>query len=104
LTIVPYTTLFLSFLTRSRIRVYGGTTNCWGGWTRALSPIDFDRSDLNEKWVWPITAADLEPHYRSALRYCSLGDFSPRDYDDGEAWIKRTKTPIEVAAQKTGAI
>src|ERR1051325_937896 len=69
------------FLTRSRIRVYGGTTNCWGGWTRTLPPIDFQRGDLDPTWAWPIDAAELHPYYAAALRYCSLGDFNPYDYD-----------------------
>jgi len=93
------------FLERSRIRVYGGTTNCWGGWTRSLSPIDFKRTDLlDENLVWPIDAEEMEPHYRSAIRYCSLGDVAPSDYDNPQAWIGRTETPIAYAPQKTGAV
>src|SRR3954451_10544059 len=61
------------FLTRSRIRTYGGTTNCWGGWTRTLDPIDFNRSDLNPDWLWPIDRQTLERSYESAMVICSLG-------------------------------
>lgn len=92
------------FLTRSRIRVYGGTTNCWGGWTRTLSPIDFDRSDLDRSWKWPIDAATLHGPYRTALHYCSLGEFDPYDYDRAEAWIGQTEEPIAVFPPATGKV
>lgn len=92
------------FLRRSRIRVYGGTTNCWGGWTRTLSPIDFKRSDLDPTWAWPIDADEMHPYYGAALRYCSLGDFDPGDYDRPEAWIGRTQMPIVVLPEKTGRL
>ena len=85
-----------TFLTRSRSRVYGGTTNCWGGWTRTLQPIDFTRTYGGRKW--PITRDDLEPYYVKALGYCSLRDFDPQDndfppsaYDDPDWW--KTKIP-----------
>ncbi|HVZ38852.1 MAG TPA: GMC family oxidoreductase [Candidatus Kapabacteria bacterium] len=92
------------FLLRSRIRVYGGTTNCWGGWTRTLSPIDFDRGDLNPAWVWPIDAAELHPYYEAALEYCSLGHFNPYDYDRPEEWVGKTNPPIAVLPEATGVV
>jgi len=93
-----------SFLTRSRIRVFGGTTNCWGGWTRTLSPIDFNRSEIGELNVWPITFDDLYRSYQDALVYCSLASFDPHDYDDPQAWVGRTSAPIAVLPQKTGMV
>src|SRR6185295_8141232 len=92
------------FLTRSRIRVYGGTTNCWGGWTRPLSTADFDRSDLDRHWKWPITRADLEPWYREAIAYCALPPIHPNDYEKPELWPARTMTPIQPLAPKTGGV
>jgi choline dehydrogenase-like flavoprotein len=45
----------------SRLRYFGGTSNHWGGWTRALDPVDF----LPRPWVprsgWPIAQLDLDP-------------------------------------------
>jgi choline dehydrogenase-like flavoprotein len=93
-----------TFLTRSRVRVYGGTTNCWGGWTRTLSPIDFERGDLDPTWAWPIDAAAMHPYYVEALRYCSLGDFDPRDYDRPAAWLGKTNVPIAVLPEVTGTV
>jgi choline dehydrogenase-like flavoprotein len=59
---------------------------------------------VGEKRVWPINAQEMEPHYRSAIQYCSLGDVAPSDYDNPQAWINRTETPIAYAPQKTGAV
>ncbi|HLJ86368.1 MAG TPA: GMC family oxidoreductase [Candidatus Angelobacter sp.] len=79
------------FPIRSRIRCYGGTTNCWGGWTRSLSPIDFDRSDLDPKFVWPIHPDALDPYYKLAIvKYCSLGNWNAADYDNASYWVDKT--------------
>jgi len=92
------------FLLRSRVRVYGGTTNCWGGWTRPLSAVDFDRSDLHPTWVWPLSAAQLRPYYCTALEYCSLADVDPDDYERPDAWIGRTDLDIAVPPSHTGRL
>lgn len=48
-----------------RLRFFGGTSNHWGGWSRALEAIDF----MPKPWVpfsgWPIGQIDLDP-YRTA--------------------------------------
>lgn len=90
------------FLTRSRIRVYGGTTNCWGGWTRTLTPEDFDRTDLDPLMKWPITRGDLERFYAVAQQYCSLPRFEPFRYDQPEWWTDKADRPLEVLRPLTG--
>jgi choline dehydrogenase-like flavoprotein len=83
------------FLTRSRIRVYGGTTNCWGGWTTPLTAADFDRSDLDPTYKWPITLDDLRPFYAEAIRkYCSLGSWDAARYADPAWWVGKTVPPV----------
>jgi choline dehydrogenase-like flavoprotein len=80
-----------NFLTRSRVRVYGGTTNCWGGWTTPLTLADFDRSDLNPTFKWPITWNTLGAFYAGAIRkYCSLGDWDASAYSRPNAWVGQT--------------
>lgn len=91
-----------NFLTRSRIRVYGGTTNCWQGWTRPLAIEDFDRSDLDPLMVWPITRADLEPFYAVAQRYCSLPAFEPYRYDQPDWWLDKSTSPVALVAPPAG--
>lgn len=93
-----------AFLTRSRIRVYGGTTNCWGGWTRTLDAADFDRSDLDPLMVWPVSREALEPYYRVALRYCSLPAFAPVRYDDPDWWKAGASQAIQTLPRPTGKL
>ena len=49
-----------------RLRYFGGTSNHWGGWTRALDAVDF----LRKPWVplsgWPISQLDLDPYRAEA--------------------------------------
>jgi choline dehydrogenase-like flavoprotein len=61
-----------------RLRYFGGSTNCWGGWCRPLKPVDFKE----QPWVpysgWPFSFENLEPYYRRAQAICQLG---PYGYD-----------------------
>jgi choline dehydrogenase-like flavoprotein len=83
------------FLKQSRVRCYGGTTNCWGGWTHPLVEQDFDRRDLNPNWSWPITREDLGPFYTEAIsRYCSLGNWTALAYDDPKYWVGKTTPAV----------
>lgn len=55
-----------AYLSTSRLRFFGGTTNHWAGMCRPLDPIDF----AVRPWVpysgWPITRDDLAPYYQRA--------------------------------------
>ena len=82
------------FFNNGRIRAYGGTTNCWQGWTRPLTGIDFDRRDLAPHMVWPTQVVDdlNKKYYQEAMAYCSLGAWPFERYRNEkaqyEAWIK----------------
>jgi choline dehydrogenase-like flavoprotein len=88
------------FLTRHRIRVLGGTTNCWGGWTRTLQPIDFTRSRLGP--AWPIDRRTLDKAYGEAVYFCSLSrsptqlDLPLEAYDDPRWFLGKTDLPIDL--------
>ena len=64
---------------RHSLRALGGTSNSWGGWCASLSEWDFDNPASGARW--PITRADLLPHYRAAAqvldRDASVVDFQP---------------------------
>jgi choline dehydrogenase-like flavoprotein len=47
-------------LDESRVRRLGGATNRWGGWCRAMDPIDFEARDWVPDSGWPIAWADLD--------------------------------------------
>lgn len=83
-----------NFPTRSRIRVYGGTTNCWGGWTRPLAPADFEANPFRNV-PWPFDREALREGYKAALHYCSLPSVDIDDYDNAATWEGRTTTAIE---------
>jgi choline dehydrogenase-like flavoprotein len=77
------------FLVASRIRCYGGTTNCWTGWTQPLSSIDFDRSAVHPFYKWPFDKDDLdelESSYHKAMTYCSINNLPVSGYDDPDWW------------------
>ncbi len=82
------------FFSNGRIRAYGGTTNCWQGWTRPLTGTDFDRTDIAPHMVWPTNVIDNlnEKYYQEAMAYCSLGawDFARYRNDNMQyrAWIE----------------
>lgn len=49
-----------------RLRYFGGTSNHWGGWTRALEAVDFRERDWVPLSGWPITQLDLDPYRAEA--------------------------------------
>jgi len=55
-----------SYLDHSRIRMYGGSTNLWGGYCRPLDPIDFEAREWVPDSGWPMSRKDLDPYYRAA--------------------------------------
>jgi choline dehydrogenase-like flavoprotein len=86
-----------TFLTRHRVRVYGGTTNCWGGWTRTLDAVDLTRHEFGGPW--PFKRDELDPFYREAQWLCSLGPehapaFPLSIYDDPSWLVGKTAPPI----------
>jgi choline dehydrogenase-like flavoprotein len=62
----------------ARLRLFGGTTNHWGGTCLPLQPIDFEKLDWVNYSGWPYGYDELEPYYRRAHAILGLGAF---DYD-----------------------
>ena len=64
---------------RSRTRMFGGSTNCWGGLCRPFDRVDFEQREGIPYSGWPISRDDLDPYYRRAQVVCKLGpyDYSP---------------------------
>jgi choline dehydrogenase-like flavoprotein len=60
----------------SRLRMFGGSTNCWAGLCGELQAHDF----LERSWVpntgWPLTKTDLSPYYSKAGKFLNLGKVS----------------------------
>lgn len=65
-------------LDTTRLRYFGGSTNHWGGMSRMLDEIDFQRDYLGPEFVWPIDKSDLDPYFAEA---CDLIEV-PSEFDD----------------------
>ena len=68
-----------------RYRMFGGTSNRWGGWCRPLDPFDYEKRDWVPNSGWPITEQDVRPYYAEAARLLEL---SGADFD-APAWQDR---------------
>jgi choline dehydrogenase-like flavoprotein len=57
----------------SRLRMFGGTTNHWGGRCSPLDPIDFKERSWIPYSGWPIERTELDPYYERVHAICDLG-------------------------------
>jgi choline dehydrogenase-like flavoprotein len=88
------------YLTASRLRHYGGTSNVWSGWCWPLEPQDLLARGLGQEEVsWPIPYDELDRYYRRAQSFLRLGAFA---YEDAGYWV-RALWPLELAPIATGA-
>jgi choline dehydrogenase-like flavoprotein len=61
-----------------RGRFLGGSSNCWGGWSRPLDPWDFEKRDWVAHSGWPFGLDELMPYYLRAHKLLKLG---PHNYE-----------------------
>jgi choline dehydrogenase-like flavoprotein len=73
-----------------RWRMFGGTSNRWGGWCRPLDPVDYTQRDWLPLSGWPINAQHLERYEADAARLCEL----PTARFDLESWRDRMSPPF----------
>ena len=74
-----------SFLTRSRLRMYGGTTNHFGYWARPLDESDLRPRPGYRDAFWPFGIDELNKYYPQAN---DTGEFGPFNYDDIDFWAR----------------
>lgn len=72
-----------------RSRYLGGSSNCWGGWSRPLDSWDFEKRDWIPHSGWPFGLDHLAPYYQRTHALLKLG---PQNYDPAfwEAAIGRS--------------
>jgi choline dehydrogenase-like flavoprotein len=63
------------YVTRSRLRYFGGTTNHWNGWCRPLEPQDFEKRDWVPMSGWPFGADEMAPWYEEARELVEIPAF-----------------------------
>ena len=87
-------------LDAARLRMFGGTTNHWGGTSRPFSAFDFEARDWIPNSGWPITKDDVQPYYDRARVICGVG--SP-DWELAD-WEKRDQLPVlPLAGSRVGS-
>lgn len=69
------------YLTSSRLRGFGGTSQVWSGWWLPLRETDFSRPFGTDGSQWPIDADDLLPYYRAVHDELGLGPFCYDELD-----------------------
>ena len=92
------------FLRRSRLHMYGGTTNHFGFWSRPLDEVDFEPRPGYRSASWPLSLADLSFYYRKAMEF---GHYGPFNFDDLPFWERvlfAKKFPKHQDDQLEGAI
>jgi len=77
------------YLSSSRLRFLGGTTNHWGGYCSPLDAIDFERRPWFAHSGWPFERTELEPYYRRAAEVLQVRPF---DYD----LARLSRPPLEL--------
>ncbi|HEY2624258.1 MAG TPA: GMC oxidoreductase [Dyella sp.] len=81
----------------SRMRVFGGSCNLWGGGCIPLSQHDLDQRDWVPHSGWPIDFGDLEPYYDRARAYCQI---DAHDFVDGSFVTPTTHPPLDFEQSK----
>jgi choline dehydrogenase-like flavoprotein len=86
----PVTGLPYFPLASARLRMFGGTTNHWGGVCRPFDEADFERREWIPFSGWPIRKADLDPFYEPArvITQVPSGDW------DVDHWADRDRFPL----------
>lgn len=71
-------------LDATRMRYFGGSTNHWGGWSRPLDEIDFQKRDWMPYSGWPFPRSELAPYYPRAQELIEAGPFLYDNLVDGK--------------------
>ena len=72
-------------LSACRLRMFGGTSNHWGGWCRPLDSHELNGGGISSsKLNWPVSDADLSRYWAEACRILQVSDdFEDKDVGSG---------------------
>jgi choline dehydrogenase-like flavoprotein len=71
----------------TRLRLFGGSSNHWGGYCRPLDAIDFEQRDWVPFSGWPFSIDELIPYYKAATE---IVEVAPGRYNDSDYWQRVT--------------
>ncbi len=71
----------------TRLRLFGGSSNHWGGYCRPLDAIDFEQRDWVPFSGWPFAIDELIPYYEPAAE---IVEVAPGRFDDRKYWQRVT--------------
>jgi choline dehydrogenase-like flavoprotein len=77
----------------SRMRVFGGSCNLWGGGCMPLSAMDLSPRDWVPHSGWPLSPADLAPYYQRARAFCGI-EAHALDGDQFRTALRRPPVPF----------
>ena len=63
-------------LVNSRARLFGGTTNTWGGHCVPIRPLNFETRDWIPYSGWPISRNHLDTYYKRAHEVHQIGEYN----------------------------
>jgi choline dehydrogenase-like flavoprotein len=91
------TGLNYQFADGCRARFLGGSSNCWGGWSRPLDAWDFEQRDWVPYSGWPFGLSHLEPYYRRTHQVLKLGpnNFDPSYWEKAIARSDARRIPLK---------
>jgi len=73
-----------------RFRMFGGSTNRWGGWCRPLDASDYETRPWVRASGWPIGEEAVKPYY---ARTAEMFDISSAEFEL-PAWLTRLPAPL----------
>jgi len=74
-------------LSSTRMRLFGGTSNHWGGNVRMLDPHDFEERPWIPNSGWPLRFTEINPYNDRARAYCGF----PATAFDNSYWAEQKR-------------
>lgn len=84
-----------------RARFFGGSSNCWGGWSRPLDAWDFEAREWVPHSGWPFGLDTLMPYYQRTHELLKLG---PQNFDAGFWEESINRSDVRRVPLKSGRI
>lgn len=80
-----------------RARFLGGSSNCWGGWSRPLDAWDFEQRGWIPHSGWPFGLQEMTPYYARTHEVLKLGpvNFDPQYWEQSIGRTDVRRLPLD---------